>query len=151
MAKIIAVNRKAKFNFFLESKFEAGLVLTGPEIRSVRMGKVNIESAYAMPIRGEVYLIGSHIGECNYATCCKQEPYRKRKLLLKVEEIRKILGKVKKPGYSLIPCSMYFSEKGWAKVEIAIARGKKLHDKREDIKRRDWEREQARGLKRGSA
>jgi SsrA-binding protein len=149
-AKVIALNRKAKFNFFLESKYEAGIVLTGPEIRSIRMGKVNIDSAYAMLTKGEVYLVGSHISECSYSTHCKQDPSRKRKLLLHSEEIRKIIGKVKKPGYSLIPCSMYFSQKGLVKVEIAIARGKKLYDKREDIKKRDLEREQSRSFKGGS-
>lgn len=149
-ARMIAVNRKAKFNFFLESKYEAGIVLTGPEIRSIRMGKANIDSAYAMVAKGEVYLVGSHISECNYSTHCKQDPCRKRKLLLHSEEIRKIIGKIKKPGYSLIPCSMYFSKKGLVKLEISIARGKKLYDKREDIKKRDLEREQSRGFKSGS-
>lgn len=150
-AKTVVVNKKARFNFFLEETYEAGIVLTGPEIKSIRMSKVNIDSAYVMHTKGELYLVGSHVSECKYATHCKQEPNRKRKLLLKHEEIRRIIGKIRKPGYSLIPCALYFSDKGWAKLEIAIARGKKLYDKRQEIKKRDWQREQASILKSGGS
>lgn len=142
--KLLAKNKKAQFEYFLEDTIEAGIMLHGSEIKALRQGKVNIEDSYGMGISGELYLMNMHIGQYEQANRMNHEPKRQRKLLLHRKQINKILGKIKLPGYSLIPTSIYFSPHNKLKVEIAIAKGKQLHDKRETVKNRDWQREQQR-------
>jgi len=141
--KIISLNRKASFNFFFENIYEAGLVLKGSEIKSIRSGKVNIAESYAVEKNGEIFLVNSHIPIYEQASSTNHKPYDERKLLLNKKEINKIIGKINTDGFSLVPTKMYF-KKGKAKVEIAIAKGKKLYDKRAVKKKRDWDREKAR-------
>ena len=143
--KIICLNRKASFNYFFNDIYEAGLVLKGSEIKSVRSGKVNIGDSYAVEKNGEIFLINSHIPIYKQASYSNHNPYGERKLLFSKKEINKLIGKVNQEGFTLIPTKMYF-KKGKAKLEIAIAKGKKLFDKRHTKKKRDWEREQARIL-----
>jgi SsrA-binding protein len=145
--KIVAQNRKARFNFSLEESFEAGIVLQGSEVKSLRAGHASIGESYA-EIRGEeVFLINSNIPEYSQASHFTHYPARPRKLLLKKKQIRKLLGKIKQHGYTLVPLSVYFNQFNKAKVELALAKGKKNFDKRETIKQRDWERNKARVLK----
>ena len=141
--KIICLNRKASFNYFFEDLFEAGIVLKGSEIKSVRDGKVNIAESYAVEKGGEIVLINSHISPYKQASYSNHKPTDDRKLLLNKKEINKLIGKVNREGLTIIPTKMYF-KKGKAKVEIAIAKGKKLYDKRAVKKKRDWDREKAR-------
>ena len=141
--KIITINRKASFNFFFKEIFEAGIVLRGSEIKSIRDGKVNIADSYAIEKDGEIYLINSHIPIYKQASYSNHNPYSERKLLLNKKEINKLIGRVNEEGFTLVPTKMYF-KKGKAKVEIAIAKGKKLYDKRAVKKKRDWDREKAR-------
>ncbi len=145
--KIIAVNRKARFEYFIEESFEAGIMLKGSEIKSIRNGNVNIGDAYADEQRGEIYLLQAHIGEYKGANRWGHNPTRPRKLLMHKAEIRKLFGKLKVKGYTLVPLSLYFNEKNIAKVELGLAKGKKQHDKRATEKERDWQREKARTLK----
>ena len=133
--KIISINRKAKFNYFLEEFYEAGIVLKGSEIKSLRGGKVNISESYAFDNNGEIYLINSHIPLYKESSYNNHNPKRNRKLLLNKREIDKLLGRIHREGFTLIPTKMYF-KKGKAKIEIAIAKGKKKYDKRQAIKRR---------------
>ena len=140
--KIISLNRKASFNYFFESLLEAGIVLKGSEIKSVRDGKVNIADSYGIIKDGEVFLINSHIASYKQASYINHEPIQERKLLLNKKEINKVVGKIQREGFSLIPTKMYF-KKGKAKIEIAIAKGKKQYDKRETKKKRDWNRDKA--------
>ena len=144
--KIICLNRKASFNYFFHELIEAGLVLKGSEIKSIRSGKVNIADSYAIEKNGEIYLINSHISSYKEASYSNHNPTDERKLLLNKKEINKLIGKVQREGLTLIPTKMYF-KKGKAKIEIAVAKGKKQHDKRETIKKRDWDREKQRMLK----
>ena len=141
--KIICLNRKASFNYFFEDIYEAGIVLKGSEIKSVRNGKANIGDAYAIEKEGEIFLINSHISSYKQASFSNHNPMGERKLLLNKKEINKLIGKMQREGFTLIPTKMYF-KKGKAKIEIAIAKGKKKYDKRQAIKRRDWNREKAR-------
>ena len=141
--KIISNNRKARFNFFLKDFFEAGIVLKGSEVKSLRKGKVNISESYAYDNNGELYLINSHIPSYKESSYNNHEPNRNRKLLLNKKEINKLIGKINREGLTLIPTRLYF-KKGKAKVEIAVAKGKKQYDKRHTKKRRDWDREKAR-------
>ncbi len=145
--KIIAKNKKARFNYELGDRYEAGMVLTGTEVKSLRMGKANLTDSYARIKDGEVWLVSCHIGAYPYAHYDNHEPERPRKLLMHKREIKKLTGKLQESGHSLIPLALYF-KRGRAKVELALARGKKKHDKRETIKRRDQEREMQRALKR---
>lgn len=145
--KIIAVNRKARYEYFIEDNIEAGIILKGSEVKSLRAGNVNIADAYADEQNGDVYLLQAHIGEFKGANRWGHAPTRPRKLLLHKVEIRKLFGKLKVKGYTLIPLSMYFNSKNIAKVELGLARGKKQHDKREAEKERDWQREKARTMK----
>jgi len=147
--KIISLNRKASFNYFFESLLEAGIVLKGSEIKSVRGGKVNIADSYGIIKDGEVFLINSHIASYKQASYINHDPIQERKLLLNKKEINKVVGKIQREGFSLIPTKMYF-KKGKAKIEIAIAKGKKQHDKRETKKKRDWNREKARFFRKSS-
>ena len=147
--KIICVNRKARFNYFLNELLEAGIALKGSEIKSIRGGKVNIAESYAIEKNGEIFLINSHIPIYKEASYSNHNPTGERKLLLAKKEINKLIGKVNIEGFSLIPTKMFF-KKGKAKIEIAIAKGKKHYDKRHTKKTRDWNREKARYFRKSS-
>lgn len=145
--KIVADNRKARFNYEIVDVFEAGLALTGSEVKSLRESKANIQESYASPEGGEMWLINSYIPEYLKASRFNHEPRRRRKLLLHKRELAKLALGVEKQGMALIPLKLYFNDKGRAKLELALARGKKLHDKRETERQRDWNREKSRLLK----
>tara|TARA_Y100001970_G_scaffold283065_1_gene397349 strand:+ start:626 stop:1096 length:471 start_codon:yes stop_codon:yes gene_type:complete len=147
--KIVSNNRKARFNYFLNEFYEAGIVLMGSEVKSLRDGKANISESYAYDINGEIYLVNSHIPAYKESSYNNHNPIRNRKLLLNKKEINKLIGKVNREGLTLIPTKLYF-KKGKAKVEIAVAKGKKQHDKRETKKRRDWQRDKARYFRKTS-
>ena len=147
--KIICLNRKASFNFFFNDFLEAGIVLKGSEIKSIRLGKVNIADSYAIEKNGEIYLINSHIPIYKQASYSNHNPYSERKLLFNRKEINKLIGKVNEDGFTLVPTKMYF-KKGKAKIEIAVAKGKKNFDKRNTKKTRDWNREKARYFRKSS-
>ena len=147
--KIISNNRKAKFNYFFTEFFEAGIVLHGSEVKSLRDGRANISESYAFDNKGEIYLVNSHIPSYKQSSYNDHEPNRNRKLLLNKKEINKLIGRVHREGYTLIPTKLYF-KKGKAKVEIAVAKGKKQYDKRQVKKRRDWDREKARYFRKSS-
>ena len=147
--KIITINRKASFNFFFKEIFEAGIVLKGSEIKSVRAGKINIADAYAVDKEGEIFLINSHIPIYKQASYSNHNPYSERKLLLNKREINKIIGRIHEDGLTIVPTKMYF-KKGKAKLEIAVAKGKKQFDKRLTKKTRDWNREKARYIRKSS-
>ncbi len=147
--KIISLNRKATFNYFFEDLIEAGIVLKGSEIKSVREGKVNIADSYAVEKNGEIVLINSHIAKYKYASNSNHNPTDERKLLLNKKEINKLIGKMQRDGLTIVPTKMYF-KKGRAKVEIAIAKGKKKYDKRAAKKDRDWNRDKARYIRKSS-
>lgn len=138
--KIITLNRKARHDYFIYDTYEAGIVLRGTEVKSLREGKVNLRDSFAQVRNGEVYLVGCHINPYSQGNIFNHDPLRDRKLLLHGKEIEKLIGKTAERGYTLIPLSLYF-KKGKAKVEIGLAKGKKLYDKREAIKKRDMERE----------
>ena len=141
--KIICLNRKASFNYFFIELLEAGIVLKGSEIKSIRQGKVNIAESYAVEKKGEIYLINSHIPLYKASSYINHNPYAERKLLFNKKEINKLIGRMNEDGFTLVPTKMYF-KKGKAKVEIAVAKGKKMHDKRQTKKTRDWNREKSR-------
>ncbi|MBI2026617.1 MAG: SsrA-binding protein SmpB [Deltaproteobacteria bacterium] len=145
--KIISTNREAKFQYHLEERFEAGLILVGAEVKSLREGKVNLKDSFARFKGDELYLMNCHISAYSHARIEDLEARRDIKLLLQKAELHKIMGKVREKGYTLIPTQLYFNQRGFAKVEIALAHGKKKHDKREDIKRREVDRELKRMLK----
>ena len=147
--KIICLNRKASFNFFFTDLLEAGIVLKGSEIKSVRSGKVNIGDSYGIEKDGEIFLINSHIPIYKQASYSNHNPYAERKLLLNKREINKLIGKMNKEGFTIVPTKMYF-KKGKAKIEIAIAKGKKNFDKRQSKKTRDWNRDKARYFRKTS-
>ena len=143
--KIISNNRKARFNYFFNELLEAGIVLKGSEVKSLRDGKANITDAYAADNNGEIYLINSYIPLYKESSYNNHNPRDFRKLLLNKREINKVIGKINREGLTIVPTKVYF-KKGKAKVEIAIAKGKKLYDKRHVKKKRDWDREKARVL-----
>ena len=147
--KIICLNRKASFNYFFEETLEAGIVLKGSEIKSVREGKVNIADSYAVEKKGEIILINSHIAAYKQASYSNHKPLDERKLLLKKKEISKLIGKMQREGFTIVPTKMYF-KKGKAKIEIAVAKGKKQYDKRQTKKNRDWNRDKARYFRKSS-
>ena len=147
--KIICLNRKASFNFFFHELIEAGIVLKGSEIKSIRSGKVNIADSYGIEKNGEIYLINSHIASYKEASYSNHNPVEERKLLLSKKEINKLTGKINAEGFTLVPTKMYF-KKGKAKLEIAVAKGKKHYDKRATKKNRDWNREKARYFRKSS-
>lgn len=134
-------NKRAEFEYHLEIKFQAGIVLTGPEIKSIRQGLANISDAYALLQDQRLVIRNMHVSPFKNASYTLQEPLRDRYLLLNKSELRKIENKLKDKGYTLIPVRLYFSESGYAKLEIALARGKKLYDKREDLRNKDLKRE----------
>ena len=147
--KIICLNRKAGFNFFFDELIEAGIVLKGSEIKSIRDGKINIAESYAIEKDGEIFLINSHIPMYKQASYSNHNPTDERKLLFSKREINKLIGKVNRDGFTLIPTKMYF-KKGKAKIEIAIAKGKKQYDKRQTKKTKDWNRDKARYFRKSS-
>jgi SsrA-binding protein len=137
--KVMARNKKARFDYFIEASYEAGLVLTGTEVKSIRQGKVNLRDSYAQIENGEVFVTGMHISPYEQGNIYNQDPLRKRKLLLNRSEIRKLIGLTTQKGYSLIPLSVYFKD-GLVKLELAVAIGKKQYDKRESMAKKDAER-----------
>jgi SsrA-binding protein len=140
--KVVCTNRKASHLYEVEETYEAGLVLEGWEVKSLREGRANLSDAFARVVDGEVYLYNFHISPYPHSREAKlADPTRTRKLLLHKREIKRLAGKVQLKGYTLIPLKVYFNSRGIAKVELALARGKKVHDRREDIKRRELERE----------
>jgi SsrA-binding protein len=143
----IAANKKANFQYQISDTFEAGLQLTGTEIKSVRAQQVNLNESYCSFTDGELFVKGMHIAEYKYGTHYNHEAKRTRKLLLNKKELKKLLIKVKEKGFTIIPVRMYITERGFAKLEIGLAKGKKLYDKREDIKKRDAKREMERGMR----
>jgi SsrA-binding protein len=145
--KIVADNRKARFNYEIGETFEAGVALTGSEVKSLRSGKATIAESYADSRDGELWLINSNITEYRQAGRDNHAPKRPRKLLLHKRQINKLIGAVERQGFTVVPLKLYFNEKGRAKVEIALARGKKLHDKRDTLKKRSWDRERGRLLR----
>ena len=147
--KIICLNRKASFNYFFEDLLEAGIVLKGSEIKSIREGKVNIADSYAVEKNGELILINSHIASYKQASYSNHKPLDNRKLLLNKKEINKLIGKIQRDGLTIVPTKMYF-KKGKAKIELAVAKGKKQYDKRATKKNREWSREKARYVRRSS-
>ena len=132
--KIICINRKASFNYFFEDLLEAGIVLKGSEIKSIRDGKINIADSYAVEKNGEIVLINSHISSYKQASYSNHNPMDERKLLLKKREINRLIGKIQREGFTIVPTKMYF-KKGKAKIELAIAKGKKQYDKRQTKKK----------------
>ena len=142
--KVVAENRKARFNYFIEETFEAGLALQGTEVKALRGGEGTIAESYAEVRDGQVFLINANIPEFSHGNRNNHEPKRPRKLLLHTREIDKMLGAVERKGMTLVPLSVYFNSSGKAKVELALAKGKQSHDKRASIKDRDWKRDKAR-------
>ena len=142
--KLIAQNRKARHNYHIAERFEAGIALTGTEVKSLRQGRASMGEAYAVERDGEIYLINAHIAEYDAGGRFNHAPTRVRKLLLKKREIRKFIGNLRRSGMTLVPLSLYFNERGRAKVEIALASGKRKYDKRQAEKERDWKRNKQR-------
>jgi SsrA-binding protein len=145
--KLIAENRRARFDYFLEQTYEAGLSLTGTEVKALRLGRANIAESYAATEGDEIVLVNAYIPEYGPANRFNHDPRRPRKLLLHRREIDKMLGAVNREGRTLIPTRLYFNDKGRVKLELALAKGKKAHDKREVSAERDWKREQGRLLR----
>lgn len=142
--KLVAENRRARFDFAIEDVYEAGLILTGTEVKSLREGKANITESYASPENGGLWLINAYIPEYAGGNRFNHEPRRARKLLLKTRELNKLSGAVAREGRTIVPLKLYFNNRGIAKLELALAVGKKLHDKRDSQKDRDWQRDKAR-------
>ena len=145
--KIVAQNRKARHNYHIAERFEAGIALTGTEVKSLRQGRASMGEAYAVERDGEIFLINAHIAEYDAGGRFNHVPTRARKLLLKKREIRKLIGNLRRGGMTLVPLSLYFNERGRAKIELALATGKRKYDKRADAKDRDWKRDKARLLR----
>ena len=143
----ITENRKARFNYEIKEKIQAGIILTGTEVKSLRLGKASISESYASDTNGKLFLINSNIPIYEAANNFNHEPTRQRELLVSKKERNKLLGLIKKEGVTLVPLSLYFNSKGFAKLDIGIAKGKKKEDKRESIKLRDWNRQKSRILK----
>jgi SsrA-binding protein len=142
--KVVAENRKARFNYAIEDTVEAGIALTGTEVKSMRAGKTTIAESYADARGSEIWLINANIPEYRQANRFNHEPKRPRKLLLHRKQISRLISAVDREGMTLIPLRLYFNERGRAKLQLAVAKGKKLHDKRETLKKRDWSREKGR-------
>ena len=147
MAKLIAENRRARYDYFLEETFEAGIMLTGTEVKSLRNGRANIAESYASVEGNEVVLINADIPPYAQAKRFNHEPRRHRKLLLHRKQLDKLIGAVRREGRTIIPTKLYWNDKGLAKLELALATGKKTHDKREATAARDWQRDKARLLR----
>jgi len=142
--RVVADNRRARYHYFIDEIIEAGIILAGTEVKSLREGKASLTDAYAAEKDGAIYLLNAYVPEYGKGNRFNHETKRPRKLLLKRREIGKLLGAVQRKGITLVPLKIYFNDRGFAKVEIAMARGKKLHDKRETEKKRTWNREKAR-------
>ena len=140
-------NRSAYFEFFIDDKYVAGIVLTGTEVKSLRDGKANFNDSYCVFVKGELWIRSFHIAEYSHGTVNNHDPIRERKLLLSRRELKKMEAKLKEKGYTIVPLRLFFNEKNLAKLEIGLGKGKKLHDKRESIKQRDTEREIKRFIK----
>ena len=147
--KIICLNRRARFNYFLNEVLEAGIVLKGSEVKSIRNGKVNISDSYAIDKDGEIFLINTHISSYKQSSYNDHYPTNYRKLLLKKREVNKLIGKINREGFTIVPTKMYFKN-GKVKVEIAVAKGRKQYDKRQVKKQRDWNREKSRYFRKTS-
>lgn len=145
--KVVSENRKARFNYAIEENLEAGMMLTGTEVKSLRSGKATIAESYAQVKDGDVWLVNAHIPEYGGGNRFNHEPTRVRKLLLNRREIEKLHKATEREGMTLIPLKIYFNERGIAKMDLGVAKGKKLHDKRADTKERDWQRDKARLMK----
>ena len=145
--KVVAENRRARYDYFVEERLEAGIELTGTEVKSLRVGEGSIAESYAAVEGEELWLINSHVPEYSHGNRLNHHPRRPRKLLLKSREIAKLQGAITRQGLTIVPLSIYFNGSGRAKVELAVARGKKMHDKRNTEKERDWKREQGRLLR----
>ena len=145
--KIAATNRKAYHDYAVEETFEAGIVLRGTEVKSIREGRVNLQDSFAAIKDGEVFLHNCHISPYSHGNIMNHDPTRSRKLLLHRKEINKLMGRTQQKGLTIVPLKLYFNERGRAKIELALARGKKLHDKRETEKKRTWDRERGRLLR----
>ena len=143
----IAENRKARYNYEIKEKIQAGIILTGTEVKSLRLGKASISESYASETNGKLFLINSNIPIYEAANNFNHEPTRQRELLVSKKERNKLLGLIKKEGVTLVPLYLYFNDKGFAKLDIGIAKGKKKEDKRESIKLRDWNRQKSRIFK----
>ena len=143
-AKIVAENRRARYDYYVEDKYEAGIELVGTEVKALRTGEGSIAESYAMVEGEEVWLVNSSIPQYGNRGYADHEPRRRRRLLMRGREIAKLYGAINRQGLTLIPLSIYFNSRGRAKIELALARGKKVHDKRETIKERDWKRDQGR-------
>lgn len=145
--KIVADNRRARFDYEILDTYEAGLALVGSEVKSLRQGRASLADSYAATERGELWLLNAHIPEYGLANRFNHEPKRPRKLLLHRREVDRLAGAVEREGLTVVPLKLYFNDRGRAKVELALARGKKLHDKRETEKQRSWNRERGRLLR----
>ena len=145
--KIVAENRKARYDYFIEDKFEAGIALQGTEVKGLRSGQGSIAESYAEVKDGQVWLVNANIPEFSHGNRFNHEPKRPRKLLLHRREVDRMFGAVERKGMTLVPLAIYFNGKGRAKVELALAKGKQAHDKRATIKDRDWKRDKARLLR----
>ncbi|WP_206419756.1 SsrA-binding protein SmpB [Minwuia thermotolerans] len=147
VGRVVAENRKARHNYFIEDTMEAGLVLTGTEVKSLRAGRANIAESYASPEGGELWLINAHIPEYKQGNRNNHEPRRPRKLLMRSREIGRLIGARQKEGMTLVPLKLYFNDRGIAKLLLGVARGKKQHDKRQAQKDKDWQRQKQRLLR----
>ena len=145
--KVVAENRKARFEYHIDETFEAGIALTGTEVKSLRFGEGSIAESYAEVRDGEAWLVNSNVPEFSHGNRFNHSPKRPRKLLLHAREIARLQGSVERKGMTLVPLSIYFNSRGRAKVELALARGKNVADKRQTVKDRDWKRQQARVLR----
>lgn len=146
-SRVVADNRKARHEFFIEDEFEAGLMLSGTEVKSLRSGQANIKESYAEEKNGELWLVNAYIPEFSHGNRFNHQPRRPRKLLMHKREIARLGGAVQRGGMTLVPLKIYFNEQGRAKVALGLGKGKKLHDKRETAKQRDWDRQKARLMK----
>ena len=145
--RVAAKNRKARYNYFIDETIEAGVMLTGTEVKSLREGRANIGDAYASAQGGELFLVNAHISEYSGGNRLNHEPLRPRKLLLRKREIERLVGAIQRKGVTLVPLEIYFNARGIAKVRLGIARGKRQYDKRATTKERDWQRQKARLLR----
>jgi SsrA-binding protein len=147
----VAENRRARHEYFIEETFEAGLVLQGTEVKSLRRGRCNMQDAYAAIQKGEVFIYNMHISPYEQGNIYNHDPLRPKKVLLNRKQINTLIGRTQQEGYTLIPLEIYFNERNWAKIRIALAKGKKLYDKREDIAKRDAKRNAERVMKERNA
>ena len=145
--RVAAQNRKARYNYFIDETIEAGVMLTGTEVKSLREGRANIGEAYASAQGGELFLVNAHISEYSGGNRLNHEPLRPRKLLLRKREIERLVGAIQRKGVTLVPLEIYFNPRGIAKVRLGVARGKRQYDKRATTKERDWQRQKARLLR----